>query len=190
MEFTKDSHCKACKAIREKKYYIKHREDKLVYRKKHYDEHREEQTADRKKYYIEHCEEILACKKKHYASHRKEKLEYGKKYHIAHCNEKHAYDKNYRGLKDVQTRRRVRNLHKFGITLEDYDALLATQNGVCAICGLPPNGKNLPVDHDHKTGKVRGLLCDRCNPMLGYAQDNMAILTRAIDYLIKAEKHE
>lgn len=62
----------------------------------------------------------------------------------------------------------------FGITLEDYDQMLDEQNGVCAICGKPEtstsrygNVKRLSVDHDHKTGKIRSLLCDICNKNLG-----------------------
>jgi hypothetical protein len=48
----------------------------------------------------------------------------------------------------------------------DYEALLAAQGGVCALCGKPPKTRRLSVDHDHKTGTVRGLLCFRCNRAL------------------------
>lgn len=62
---------------------------------------------------------------------------------------------------------------KYGLTPEDYDALVEKQNGLCAICGEPPSTTNrnharLKVDHDHKTGEVRGLLCNRCNLLLGW----------------------
>lgn len=50
-----------------------------------------------------------------------------------------------------------------GVTLDDYDRMLAEQGGGCAICGAPPKTRRLDVDHDHKTGQVRGLLCVRCN---------------------------
>jgi hypothetical protein len=50
-----------------------------------------------------------------------------------------------------------------GFTAEDYDRLLAAQGGGCAICKAPPKTRRLHVDHDHKTGAVRGLLCHRCN---------------------------
>lgn len=66
---------------------------------------------------------------------------------------------------------RYRNirLKKFGITEEEYEALLKRQNGVCAICKGPPDTrwKRLAVDHDHVTREVRGLLCMVCNTMLG-----------------------
>jgi hypothetical protein len=67
--------------------------------------------------------------------------------------------------------------------------MLEVQNGVCAICKLPESRKSrsglytLSVDHDHKTGKVRGLLCHRCNNCLGTLKDDTHILQSAIDYL-------
>ena len=84
---------------------------------------------------------------------------------------------------------------KFGITQEDYKDMMEAQGGTCAIC----NGKNavrkrttfenkpftiaLAVDHNHKTGKVRGLLCNSCNTSLGKFKDDITLLKRAIEYL-------
>ncbi len=75
---------------------------------------------------------------------------------------------------------------KFGITVDDYDKMFKAQNGVCKICELPQSGrfKHLAVDHDHETGKVRGLLCMTCNRNLGYVErDNR--LRRILEYLKK-----
>jgi hypothetical protein len=76
---------------------------------------------------------------------------------------------------------------EYGITLEEYNTILLKQNGKCAICGSETVGrktdKNFIVDHDHKTGKVRGLLCHKCNAILGMAQDNIKIFEEAIEYL-------
>jgi hypothetical protein len=84
-------------------------------------------------------------------------------------------------------RRKVRHnelTRKFGITLEQYDELLRAQGGFCAICGETNcDSRALAVDHDHKTGKVRGLLCGNCNRGIGNLRDNQAILQRAIEYL-------
>ena len=55
---------------------------------------------------------------------------------------------------------------ELGLSIEDYDRLLAAQGGVCAICGAAPKTRRLDTDHDHKTGTVRGLLCHRCNRAL------------------------
>jgi hypothetical protein len=64
--------------------------------------------------------------------------------------------------------RRVR-LRRFGLDEQAYDRMLREQGGVCAICAEPPGGRwnRLAVDHDHATGRVRGLLCTTCNTMLG-----------------------
>ncbi len=81
---------------------------------------------------------------------------------------------------------RLRKLnYQFGLTLQNYNAMLKEQNGVCAICGLPEpiENRRLPVDHCHDTGKVRGLLCTRCNIALGQFKDDLDILTSAVSYL-------
>ena len=75
---------------------------------------------------------------------------------------------------------------KYGITLDEYDRMVEDQGGRCAICGStdPRNGGNmLAVDHDHATGRVRGLLCGTCNTALGKFRDNPEILRSAIRYL-------
>lgn len=82
----------------------------------------------------------------------------------------------------------------YGIDLATYNALLVVQGGVCLICGCPPRcGKTsssaLHVDHDHKTGAIRGLLCGRCNPGLGYFDENPELLDRAAVYL-KSHQHD
>lgn len=72
---------------------------------------------------------------------------------------------------------------EYHITLEDYEALLVEQNGLCAICNGEPHGEFLSVDHNHETGKVRGLLCRNCNVGLGALKDSPDVLRRAADYL-------
>ena len=70
---------------------------------------------------------------------------------------------------------RSKRLEKYGLTLNDYDAMLEEQQGVCAICGGEPDTRwrMLAVDHDHATGKVRGLLCMVCNTMIGRLENRM-----------------
>lgn len=84
----------------------------------------------------------------------------------------------------------------YGITLDDYNVILASQHGVCAICGEIPEGPRnqrrgahlifkarLVVDHDHATGKVRGLLCSTCNTGIGALKDDPATIRSALAYL-------
>jgi len=63
-------------------------------------------------------------------------------------------------------RRKPTRARQLGVTDEAYEALLEAQGGGCAICGAKPKTRRLHVDHDHATGKVRGLLCHRCNRAL------------------------
>lgn len=72
----------------------------------------------------------------------------------------------------------------YGITLGDYEALLAEQGGKCFICGTPESEwGSLAVDHCHKTGRLRKLLCFSCNTSIGKFNDDPALLRKAADYL-------
>jgi hypothetical protein len=75
---------------------------------------------------------------------------------------------------------------KYGMTIEDYDRMLEAQGGGCAICGRPPREDiSLHVDHDHETGRIRGLLCFPCNNTLGDFKDDATRLYAAADYLTR-----
>lgn len=72
----------------------------------------------------------------------------------------------------------------YGLTMNEYNQLFESQERRCAICRTDDfGGKSPSVDHDHKTKKVRGLLCVRCNFLLGFSKDNPVILEKAIRYL-------
>lgn len=73
---------------------------------------------------------------------------------------------------------------KFAMSITDYDSMLLAQEGLCKICLEPPHRKRKAhVDHDHVTGKVRGILCHDCNRLLGAARDRVDILRAAVIYL-------
>lgn len=76
-------------------------------------------------------------------------------------------------------------LRTYGITREEYERILASQDGVCAICHQPPGARRLCVDHDHKTGFVRGLACWRCNYGLSWYRDSFYSLLGAAVYIAK-----
>jgi len=83
-------------------------------------------------------------------------------------------------------RRTPKRASELGITDEEYERLLAEQEGGCAICGNPPKTRRLSVDHNHRTGKVRGLLCFRCNRALPtYATSEW--LRQAFAYVLRDE---
>jgi hypothetical protein len=85
---------------------------------------------------------------------------------------------------DPMRRRRWHLKGRYNITPEQYDEILASQGGVCAICeDVCKTGRRLAVDHDHETGRVRGLLCANCNIAIGKLQESAYIAGRAADYL-------
>jgi hypothetical protein len=86
----------------------------------------------------------------------------------------------YGGSREYHLRRR------YGIGQAEVDAMIGAQGGTCAVC----LGKPEHVDHDHKTGRVRGVLCFLCNQALGNARDDVTVLRGLIDYLVQAKSAE
>jgi len=83
-----------------------------------------------------------------------------------------------------QLDRQASRSYKYGITPEDFKQMFEAQQGKCAICNEEPKTKRgLHVDHDHETGKVRGLLCHGCNVALGSFKEDVTLLNKAIEYL-------
>lgn len=74
---------------------------------------------------------------------------------------------------------------RYGLSIQVYDAMLKEQGGVCYICKLSSETRSLAVDHNHRTGEVRKLLCSSCNTGLGLFQDNPSLLVKAAAYLLE-----
>jgi len=113
---------------------------------------------------------------------------YGISIYCAICHKEKAKARYYRNpdyYKDADLRK------KFGISLEQYRELERKQDYKCAVCHKEPGSKKLAVDHNHKTGENRGLLCGRCNLGLGWFEDSIELLEMAIQYLkIHSQKAE
>ncbi|MFD9949827.1 endonuclease VII domain-containing protein [Nonomuraea sp. NPDC059023] len=100
---------------------------------------------------------------------------------------KHVRARNY----DSDRARDLNRRYHYGITTEEFDEIFTAQSGKCAICGTTewPGKHNRPhVDHCHKTGNVRGILCTNCNQGLGRFRDRVEILEAAIAYLTNAAR--
>ena len=137
----------------------------------------------------------------YHKKHQTKKLAYSRAYYRAHkarCNENARRwneknpEKRKKIARDSYHRRKeqyvaYRRHYRTGCDLETYNQRWAEQNGLCAICGSPPFRKHLDADHDHLTGKIRGLLCNRCNTALGNFQEEASILQKAIEYLERWE---
>ena len=102
-----------------------------------------------------------------------------------HCEQQRRWRAENR-VRAREIGRKHRLKKKFGLSLEDYEAMGGAQRGRCSICCEPPRvGQRLAIDHDHATGARRGLLCRQCNTMLGKARDSVAVLARAMEYVLK-----
>lgn len=86
-------------------------------------------------------------------------------------------------IKHYHHTRRWKFKTRYGITVEDYDRMMVEQQGLCSICRGVPGKRGFQVDHDHNTGKVRGLLCEPCNRGLGQFKDDPILLRVAAQYL-------
>jgi hypothetical protein len=148
------------------------------------DAHREEDRERKRKYRETHREEDRERHRKYRETHREEVKERQRKYRETHREEVKERNREYRETHREEEKERQRKAN-YGLTPDKYQVLYKTQNGCCAICREPMVKIN--IDHDHKTGKVRGLLCERHNRGLGFFQDDIKRLSRAIAYL-KAHK--
>ena len=125
----------------------------------------------------------LAARKRWYSANREREIARVKAWQQANPEKVNAAHRA--GRKADPKRQRDGHLRRtFGLSLAEYDDLLARQGGKCAICGRPPReGSSLHVDHDHETGEVRGLLCFRCNGGLGQFAEDGDRLRLAAEYL-------
>lgn len=107
-----------------------------------------------------------------------------------HCKDCASKAKKLHKLKDpskAKHQQRAADYKRYGITIAEYETLLQLQKGSCFICKKHHSEfrRRLAIDHDHGTGKIRGLLCNKCNQGIGLLQEDITILRSAIDYLQK-----
>ena len=116
---------------------------------------------------------ISEWSKKYYQKYRERELAKGQ----------NRYRKDWANTRTIAWKKHLKK--NYNITPQEYDQLFNIQNGECAICGTHQMylDKTLNVDHNHETGKIRGLLCLHCNSTIGYAKENVGTLALIIDYL-------
>ncbi len=156
-----------------------------------------------RRYREAHREEINARNRDHRAKNKERYKEKYQAYRIAHKEERKAAHRAYEVAnkeklaryrheyhsKNRERRNRTRRqnslMKQYGMTMENYDLLLAAQGGECAICHSSPGQghPHLVVDHCHTTGRVRGLLCHSCNRTIGAMNDDICLLRSAVNYL-------
>lgn len=135
----------------------------------------------REKYYANRKEEI--AKTREWQKNNPEKVKDGYvRFKKNHPNYKKEFKERCPEKFEEQRFKSLMWRNKVTLSYEDFKKLLIKQKGVCVICGKATKNR-LSVDHCHKTGKVRGLLCNLCNTSLGGFHDNIELLKKAIKYL-------
>lgn len=125
------------------------------------------------------CKIAQPYKNFHSSSHKKGYIAYDCKKCRSESRKKY-YNKN---RDEISKKASIKHrMNTYGITEEQYNDILLSQNSLCAIC-KKPNDKTLHVDHNHKTGKIRGLLCSGCNTGIGFFNEDIDSLTNAVKYL-------
>ncbi len=131
------------------------------------------------------CRECINRQRREYhGKNRNEINRRNKEWRRSNLKRCRRLQREYRKTKHGQEVYRQWHLkHKYGITLEQHEQIYLDQNGCCALCDEPVAYDKAVTDHDHKTGKVRGLLCQRCNLGLGAFGDTYGGIMRAVKYL-------
>lgn len=140
------------------------------------------------------CKNCMAEYSKRYRLRPEIKIknaERGKRYRQNNKEKIAKQNKEYRNRPEVKARKAANEknnclLRKYGITFNQKQKMIADQNSRCAICKeILDNGRNTHVDHNHETGKIRGILCDNCNKAIGLLRDSPIFTRAATEYLIK-----
>jgi len=117
---------------------------------------------------------------------KKQQYDTNRKYPHSRCKDcDHARVRAYHHKNKEKITKQMLVSHRrrrYGLNEEEYNNMILSQNNLCAICNKS-SSKTLHIDHDHITGKVRGLLCSSCNTGIGMLQEDTVILNKAIEYL-------
>lgn len=155
--------------------------------------HKDKYEPDGFRIFCKSC--ISLYRKEHQDTIRIYRLQYNKLNKVKIQKSQKAYElKNKDAMFDYRKNWKLKN--RYGITTQDYLNMVISQDNKCAICNSPEtirqNNKvnELAIDHDHKTNKVRGLLCGSCNRGIGLFKENTNLLKLAITYLEKYNVHQ
>lgn len=184
------------------------KEQKKEYDRKYLKKNREKILKYQREFYKKNKETINERSRRYYRDHKEELLEKGRKYHLENKDERHKAHRKYREKYKDRINKASREWceknkfelrkkaieRKYGLKVAEYEKLVLEQKNLCAICEkrerVSHKGqiKELAVDHDHETGKVRGLLCHSCNLAIGVLLDKPELFKKAAEYLVKHKK--
>lgn len=172
-------------------YYRRNQEKFLAYHADYYEKNKKEINALRRAVRGLDKESANEKRREARAANREKAQVQDREYYARNREHKLAVKREAaRRTKGLRSQQWI--VKKYGLALPDYEAMLIAQEGKCAICKKPPEGKTrwgkLLIDHDHETGAVRGLLCSHCNTALGYMEDDPHILVAAAKYVMDSGK--
>lgn len=113
-------------------------------------------------------------------------VRFHKRSECRYCSNKSNLERFYSNVNTFNAHQKAKfkyQCKKYGITVEQYTELLHEQNNKCYTCGIEPKDFRLNIDHCHKTGKIRKLLCHKCNHALGNANDDPNLLRKLAEYV-------
>jgi len=153
-------------------------------KRRYYEKNKEKVIAKSALYYKNNKVKVLARLNKKYKENPVPKIVYAKKYAQANPTRIKKYQKTWKERHPEKRKVYNRNsqIRAFGISPETYYLMLEKQGKRCAICRAESTRKAMSIDHNHTTGKVRGLLCDGCNMSLGHIE-RKDFLEKALEYL-------
>lgn len=157
------------------------KEQKNAYSRAYYQRNREALIAKQRA----RTQEKLAANPDHFAEYRKAYWDQNRERLLEHQRVKGR--ERYKAKKpQYQERNRKARFKNYGLDQHEYQDILDAQGGGCAICTASPRVRTMAIDHDHQTGKVRGILCRQCNTALGLLGDNPERIMEAADYLTRS----
>jgi hypothetical protein len=175
VEANKDKRKTSCQKYRET-----HRDEMKSYRESNKEKIKQHDHA----YYMANKDK-LQQQAKEYREKNKDKLKEARR--LKHAENKDKINELARLRRTPEKNKRIALKSMYGLTLEQYNSMLNKNNGKCPICGVEfekgRNGKQPCVDHCHKTGKVRGIICSKCNAGIGNLNDNIQRIRKAADWL-------
>jgi len=182
--------CKDCYKI-SRRIYSKNNRERLNAEKREYvKKNPEKKKLADKRYYEKHKEKINTKNRTHKQENKEYFNQLDRQYYQENKEKRVQYSRDFRKNQPKKVRETYLK-HKYDLTLEQYDELLKSQDYKCAICKSSSCGRKdrkiLFIDHCHNTGKVRGLLCNKCNCGIGNFKDKPEFLKEAIKYL---ERHK
>jgi hypothetical protein len=153
--------------------------------------HREEKLKREKERYWANPQKFQDYHKKHYKKNKEKINKYNREYAVKNKKEMRDWNKEYRMVNKTQIRATKRK-KAYGLTQEQFDLMLDLCANKCQICGfefdISGERSAFPhIDHSHKTGKVRGLLCQKCNLAIGLLKDSAEIIETAAAYIRRTQ---